>query len=366
VKLTIKRIFILEATNPNLYNNKISALDEKGNAIDWWFIYKIAGKSTASDNSKPKGTEYLYYDSNFQKGKLIELSKNELNSPDSGALANTLNQLYLSSNPELGWFFYNDEDPINNKTNGLRGHAKGVLAFDQKSNSAFWLIHSTPKFAKKGSESFPQTGMGNAQSFLCISLKDFDEAAKIANQMFYGQQPNVYLSSDIPQSLKNNENDPRVRLINNQVQHGSEVYADSITFYSAAGCQFLSIAKNKHWDKHGDNDFYNDLVAIKLNENLEVETWEHGATPEEHDANSTHTIIAMKEVDLSGLSLPVSYKWSEGNDHAKIAISDKDQAIKYVCVGDLNFTIAQEKRSGGTVAFPAKDLWRSLYVILKK
>jgi deoxyribonuclease-2 len=356
----------MKSTKPSASNDKIAALDEKGNPVDWWFIYKVAGKSKASDNTKPKGTEYLYYDSNFPKGKLITLSENLINDPNSGAVAHTLNQIYQSDNQELGWFFYNDEDPITNKTNGSRGHAKGVLAFDLKNNAAFWMIHSTPKFAEKGTESFPETGMGNAQSFLCISLKDSDEATKIANQMFQGQQPNVYLSSKVPLSLKSSPEDPRVQLINNKVQEGSTVYADSIPFYSAAGRKFLAIAKNKHWNKDGDDDFYNDLVAVKLNENLEVETWEHDPTPAQQDANSTHSVIDMKEVDLSPLTLTVSYEWSEENDHSKIAISDNDQSIKYVCVGDLNFTVAQEKRSGGTVAFTAEELWKSLFAILKK
>lgn len=354
------------STKPSVSENKIAALDESGKPVDWWFIYKIAGKSKASDNSKPKGTEYLYYDSNFPKGKSISLSENLIDDPNSGAVAHTLNQIYQSNNKELGWFFYNDEDPITGKTNGERGHTKGVLAFDLESNSSFWMIHSTPKFAEKGNESFPQTGIGNAQSFLCISLKDSDEATKIANQMYKGQQPNVYLSSEIPLSLKSNTSDSRVQLINNQVQRDTEVYADAITFYSAAGRQFLAIAKNKHWNKNGDDDFYNDLVAVKLNENLEVETWEHGITPEKQDTNSSHIVIDMKEVDLSPLSLPVSYAWSEENDHSKIAISANDQSTKYVCVGDLNFTIAQEKRSGGTVAFPSEELWKSLFAILKK
>ena len=44
--------------------------------------------------------------------------------------------------------------------------------------------------------------------------------------------------------------------------------------------------------------------------------------------------------------------------------SDASEKIRYVCVGDLNFTVAQEKRSAGTVAFPCKSLWESINKIL--
>ena len=56
----------------------------------------------------------------------------------------------------------------------------------------------------------------------------------------------------------------------------------------------------------------------------------------------------------------VGDKWSRNTDF----FSDATEKIRYVCVGDPNFTVAQEKRSGGTVAFPCKDLWESINQIL--
>ena len=344
---------------------KLSSIGDDGNPVDWWFIYKVAGKSTVSDGSKATGTEYVYYDSNFKKGEKLRLSSHKIDDPKHGAVSNTINQVYQNlNNPNLGWFFYNDEDAVTGKTNSYRGHTKGVLAFDLKTDSAFWLIHSTPKFAPQGKYSYPDTAVGNGQTLLCIALKNADEAKAIAGQMYQGQQPNVYLASKIPDQLKDSPEDPRVRLLNNKVQPGHEPYADSITITSAAGKKFLIIAKNMHWNKANDDDFYNDLVSIKLHENLEVETWEHGVEPPSYDDNSKHTVMAMKSVDLAPLKINPSYDWSEENDHAKLAVSDEKEKIKYVCVGDLNFTVAQEKRSGGTAAFPCHDLWESLWEII--
>lgn len=346
---------------------KLMALGDLGKPVDWWFMYKVAGRSEVSNGSKATGTEYVYYDSEFPKGKKLQLSNFNVSNSKEGALSNTLNQIYNNSdNPDMGWYFYNDENPVTDKTNSSRGHTKGVVAFNLETDSGFWLVHSTPKFAPENSYSYPETGMENAQTLLCISLKNADEAKKIAEQMHVGQEPNVYLSSDVPKLLKDKPDDPRVLLINDKIRYGDIPYADSIIIESLAGKKFMVIAKNKHWNTKGDDDFYNDLVAVKLNENLEVETWEHGKTPGATDNDSHHSVTAMKCVDLSPLGCDPSYTWSEENDHAKLAISGDSEKVKYVCVGDINFTIAQEKRSGGTVAFVCPDLWASLNDILKE
>jgi deoxyribonuclease-2 len=345
----------------------LSAMDEKGNPVDWWFMYKVAGKSTTSDGGKgPKvggnkvtGTEYIYFDANTPSNGGLTLSPNRLD--QSGALPNTLKQVYgaaAAANKHMGWFFYNDENPIDGTVNGARGHTKGVLAFDLASNSAFWLIQSTPKFPPKGSYSFPKTGMPNAQTLLCISLQDANVAQSIAKQMFVAQQPNVYLASKIPDDLANEPNDARVKLMQDQVASGSTPVDVVIPFNSKGGLKFMSIAKNKTWGL----DFYNDLVGPTLSENLDVETWEHDPTPPPEDSDKIHTVVDMTGINLKPLGIDIA--WPEPDDHAKLAISARSEQVHYVCVGDMNFTIAQRKRGGGTVAFQCEALWSSISSIL--
>lgn len=336
----------------------ISAIDKNGKPVDWWFMYKVSGESKTSDGRKLLGTENVYFDSNFPAdGKLI-LSDNLVDK--GGKLPLTLAQIYESKNPDLGWFFYNDENPITGKVNGSRGHTKGVLAFDLASDTAFWLIHSTPKFSPKGKYSYPKTGMKMAQTLLCITLENADVAKSIAKQMFIAQQPNVYLASDIPTDLKNEPNDPRVKLMQDQVASGNTPVHVVIPFNSKGGVKFMSIAKNKTWGL----DFYNDLVGPTLHEDLDVETWEHDPTPPPEDSDKVHTVVDFKGIDLNPLGIDIA--WSETADHAKLAISDKKEEVHYVCVGDINYTIAQRKRGGGTVAFQCDPLWESLSAIIQK
>lgn len=329
----------------------LSAMDDAGKAVDWWFMYKVAGKGHKADGTKPTGTEYVYFDANTPKnGKLVQ-SHDTVNA--NGALPNTLKQVYDGGgNDRLGWYFYNDEDPVTGKTVGSRGHTKGVLAFDLGSNSAFWLVQSTPKFPPQKAYAFPNTGMPNAQTLLCITLEDADVAKKLANQMYEAQQPDVYLASKIPSGLP--ATDPRALVMQNKISPSTEPVHGIVPFKSKGGVKFMCMAKNKEWGL----DFYNDLVGPTLHENLEVETWEHDPTPQPLDSDKIHHVVDMKAVDLTKIG--IDFKWPEPDDHAKLCISDKLEKIHYVCVGDMNFTLAQRKRGGGTVAFQCEALWQNL------
>lgn len=171
----------------------LSAMDNGGKPVDWWFMYKIAGQSRTKAGKKIPGltgAEYLYFDANA--GGSAKLMKPADLVSQNGALPNTLGQLYTrpgAQTQHLGWFFYNDEDPITGKTNGVLGHTKGVLAFDFGSDTAVWLVQSTPKFPPKGQYNFPASGLPNAQTLLCVSLQNADVSRQIANQMFAAQQP---------------------------------------------------------------------------------------------------------------------------------------------------------------------------------
>lgn len=385
----------------------LRVLGDSGEPVDWWFIYKISkeSKSSASPPQPATGQEYLYYDAEMAKaGKPPVLSTHKID--QSGALFDTYSQLFgaeAKDMPKLGWYAYNDEDryePGTQRGTGPSpcGHCKGALAFDLESDSAFWLIHSVPLLPMTAAFDYPATGFKMAQTLLCIQLRDAAAAKPIAQLMFDAHGPNVNVASDLLTSANDPANnfahppltqlpaalgyqagqalqqDPRLNLMQNR--NGSEgshpePYAGQLPFVSKGGQSFLAIAKNRAWGnpefKQPAKDFYNLLVSTALNQDIDVETWENAGPkiPPEQEQGSTHKVENMRSVNLAPLCIP--WSWSEANDHAKLAISDRGNPAgskRWVCVGDINFTDSMEKRGGGTVAFVCEPLWRALSQVL--
>ena len=370
----------------------LNVIGDSGKPVDWWFIYKVSKESQTTSSQPVTGGEYAYFDSEMAKqssAKLV-LSPNRIGN-NQGALYDTLSPLFgdaAKANKSLGWFCYNDEDHLDPRGKGTgpedRGHTKGALAFDLKSKSAFWLIHSVPLFPLTAQFQYPGTGFKEAQTMLCIQLADADTAKDIAQLMYDAYGPNVNVASDlltkaamaanqlkppfpktdVPKSL--DAKDPRLLLmqnLNGSIKPPVKPYSGRVAFNSLGGQKFLAIAKNHAWGK----DFYNDLVAVVLKEDIDVETWENAGNkiPPELKAGETHKVENMKSVNLTQLGIP--YSWAEQNDHAKLAISDRDNppdSDRWVCVGGMNFTDSMEKRGGGTVAFQCIPLWNSLAQVL--
>jgi deoxyribonuclease-2 len=397
----------------------LGALNDKdGSAVDWWFMYKLPdGAKPPKGKKGPESTgfEYMYYDSE-STGQLA-LSENQLAMPSpQGALFNTLSQLFAdecgAGNPDLGWILYNDEIPGAVSDDGSKGHTKGVLAFNVKQGSAFWLLHSTPRFPIPWYATFPrlidikrmQQDDGTykyivkelqkkekgairenvyGQTFLCITLQGIEMAEAIARKMMFLQEPQVY-GCCVPESLPKDSFLSQLANDMDKVTHGESESSD-LTFMSRAGRRFRLIARNKYWakDKAVDQDpqdFWIDLVGPHLKANLNVETWRRGVIPgfedqfeankeskkagnkkkklELHpveDSDKVHNVEDIQYVNLAALG--ANYEWKYTKDHAKWAVSDKPS---WVCVGDINRMDSQEKRGGGTICFQHEGLWNSV------
>ena len=114
---------------------------------------------------------------------------------------------------------------------------------------------------------------------------------------------------------------------------------------------FKVIAKNRKWDK----DFWNDWVGPQLGDNMRTETWIRGKIPPILDSDGVHKTFDVSFIDFRPLGFP--WAWPETHDHAKWGITENQ---KWVCVGDINRMISQEKRGGGTIAFQEPTLWAAL------
>ena len=385
----------------------LQVIGDSGTPVDWWFIYKVA-KGSQTSGPVATGQEYMYFDSemNANAGAQPVMSKNKIDT--NGALKDTFSQLFApaaKANKDLGWYCYNDEDRLtpNKKTGTLegsgpsdRGHCKGALAFDLATNTAFWLIHSVPLLPMNAAFVYRPGELAKAQTLLCIQLADCDTAKNIAQLMFDAHGPNVVTASDMLTTAHDPKNnftsppvtnvptklgpkDPRVLLMQNKngsTGSSAKPYFGRVPFYSAGKQAFTAIAKNKIWGNpkldpavktNGPMDFYNDLVSSVLDEALEVETWEDakGKIPPPLENGEKHPVENTASVNLAALKFP--YAWSEAVDHAKLAISDRSNppnSDRYVCVGDINFTNAQDQRGGGTCAFVCPNLWQAIASIL--
>lgn len=321
---------------------KLSALDEQGNPVDWWFAYKVPKMDLTDHGNAATGYEYLYYDPNQDR---VAMSPYLLTS-GKGALDLTLQSTFDSPADSVGWILYNDEMPeeANRHDSGSYGHTKGVIAFDVATKTAFWLLHSWPKYVVPRAPKMPVPNYG--QTFLCLSL-DLDTAGRIAAQMDDHQEPQVYLPR-VPGDLDRQH--PLYR-ITKDVDPNAQGDSNVIECQTRGGLDFKVIAKNRKWAK----DFWIDLVGPTLRADMDVETWIRGKIPPMRDSDGVHKVHDVKYIDFHPLGAP--YRWPETRDHAKWGHTKTDD---WVCVGDINRMVSQEKRGGGTIALRDKKLWNAL------
>ncbi len=320
---------------------KVSALDENGKPVDWWFMYKVPELKRGSNNDSATGYEYVYYDPTLHK---VEKSPNVINE-GKGALNLTLKAVFNKPAATTGWVMYNDELPAaaKGKDNGNLGHTKGVIAFDTASKTAYWLLHSWPKFSDPSAAEDPTPKYG--QTYLCVSLS-LDAASKLAAQMANHQEPQTYLCR--PANLP--ETDP-LCLLTQPLKPNPPADSDVLNLETIGGMAFKVIAKNREWDK----DFWNDLVGPALKEDMDVETWIRGPIPPIADIDGIHKTFDIKYINLGPLG--AHWAWPETHDHAKWGITKRSD---WVCVGDINRMVSQRKRGGGTIAFQNETLWTAL------
>ncbi len=327
----------------------MNAKNESNQNIDWWFIYKTP-KGTG--NKTNKGFQYFYYEDG---SSALTLSKFTLDQ-DEGAIYNTFEEIF-SADSNTGYIVYNDEQTDAEKNNGEKGHCKGILAFNKSENSAMFLLHSTPRFPAKGEATLPTEEEDYGQTYLCITLPDYNTANLLADQMLAQQNPQVliedsFLSSDIT-------SDEALYQLFHQTNIAETVYPSIVSFNSAGGKAFKMIAKSKKWGQ----DLWLDLICADLDVDMNVESWRRGTVNKSEQINIPEEVEDVMVMDCTAIGQP-TFNWSYTKDHSKWgAAEQKDiDAGKgaWVCIADINRMVSQEKRGGGGLCFEEPNLWKAL------
>ena len=322
-------------------NAEIGCQDEDGSSVDWWAAIKY-----------PDGTTYAYADANSDSFKL---SSNDMKYKTTGALSETLQQVYKGSSKTVGYAMYNDESPNGDKFGTAWGHFKGVVATD-KSNG-FWLIHSAPRFPEtvaNGYDGYPDFASKYGQSFLCTSL-DADTINTVGIQMQMARG-HIY-DANVPSFVNDTMPDFADAIGGKHVTSGDFTSVKKIT--TRGGASFTSFMKAGKWDK----ELYEYLVAPTLGAGVYAETWQNGVGATPSFCNTSYSYNAL---NINELVMPDGTSWTNSRDHSKWCCT-MDRGIKVACIGGINRQHGQFGRGGGTLCFQDNEnMWESMYNMVKE
>lgn len=180
--------------------DRLGCRDEDGKLVDWFYLYKLPNKFDGlrdKENTKSDGLNYLYITPSSMSQWTF--SKRLINESTSMP-GETLSFIYKPQDVDNNLVMMYNDEPTNGKTDGTRGHTKGVVVANDI--SGFWLVHSVPKFPpalNEGQYNYPESGTIYGQSFLCISFTG-DQMGKVGKQLQFNE-PHFY-SSHVPDHLK--------------------------------------------------------------------------------------------------------------------------------------------------------------------
>ncbi|XP_045773633.1 uncharacterized protein LOC123873024 [Maniola jurtina] len=385
--------------------------DEKGEAVDWFYVYKLPRERNHLNPLVRKGVAYMHLTpSNLRGGWIMsDLAISDPLSMVGRTLAplyqdkNTISLVYNDQPPapehqpdllqsvaemyskskkgqmkqasmkrykkfKLGDKYYDDYDLAemckmhskSMKTKAESGHTKGVILGEKF--TSLWLVHSVPRFPpvpdvnglNVSSYNYPATGTKYGQTFLCVSVQT-STLNQIATQLKYNEPRIVY--HNIPQEF-NGELPNLVDVVKNKTIDAAPWYHIG-SFESLVGRKFLSFAKSAMFN----DDLYSGLVAEVLQSDLLVESWTNG--PGTLDSECSRNFQVR---NIERLKFPIAnMSFTSHHDHSKWTVAvanttrhnsqDTKVADYWVCVGDINRALPQESRGGGTVCTSGPILW---------
>lgn len=314
-------------------------------------------RTESSDPNVSVGLGYIYGDAKSYQdpSNFWSNSSKSIGDPTS-AVGRTVQQVYdNAASSGQGYQFYNDENP-DGTTSMTYGHTKGILGW--QANSAFWLVHSVPKFcdtpANVQSYAYPSTGEEYGQSMICVSLNTANVDNAFAQFMY--TNPQVYGSQWVSSMTSQM---PNGNAFVNSGTVDTNAASNVINISTVGGVEFMHFAKTVAWGK----SIYGDLIGPYYGQAMVVETWQRPyeaplQPPQVGEAvYSVRTLAAPSYANWDGVT------WKESEDHAKWGIVT-DRSVPVVCIGDINKQVTQWKRSGGMLCITDKTLHASYNIMI--
>ncbi|XP_074655925.1 plancitoxin-1-like [Tubulanus polymorphus] len=330
-----------------LKTKNVTCRDRNNDTVDWFIVYKMPINSVSKSSAKDDGYDFYYMDSVSNQFRLSETLINRLQQP----VGYTLQQIYLNSN-DIHWMMYNDQKKSKLDGNDEHAHQKGVVAYD--SETGFLLVHSVPNFPNTKTYSYPATAAINGQIMLCISMNhsqfaSIEKMLNVTKAGIYG----INVPPKYPFLFPNALN--RAKKIND------EFCCDETVLTSIDGQSFCAFSKGSDVVA----DLYEDIVAPKLQSNLNVETWRIGAGGklESSKCDKDYKVFNVISIKIG------NHQFRYSKDHSKWAVTPtKTSKGGYVCIGDLNRMESQKYRGGGTVCFAATNqkVWETFIGIINE
>lgn len=301
--------------------------------VDWFIVYKLPRLSASVNPLVTNGIGYIYLDSSSSLDKW-QFSSKGIDSTSS-LTALTLAPLYQST--ENSFMFYNDQPP-NAPVSMIYGHSKGVLAFDDKTQTGFWLVHSVPRFPQPIAQGYgyPNSGRVFGQTMLCVTLNasasSFNNSIDSLSNHFLFTRPFVFDSR-----ITSTAADRYSILSGGIVTNKAHITEPPFTRYSPLNIPSLSIHT---FAKYGSAniDMLSELIVPSLRTSMLSETWSNGRQINlpSNCQGEYHTENIEK----------LAFNFTVHHDHSKWLVSDDDDD-PWVCIGDMNRQAEQKKRHGG-------------------
>lgn len=307
----------------------LSCMDREGKPSPWFTFIKYPGNKTED------GARYAYLDPHLGSAYKIILGSRA--DTEGEALPNTIAAINAISQEDLNLYVFNDSPP-NVPFNPDGAHAKGFIAFDNKTQTGVYVLHSFPKFPNVSDSgyvdpNFPKNTYMYGQNAYCITLDKEIFGHLIDNLPV--STPNVYFASGLFKSLKPNSTEPH----------------KIAQFNLANGDTHWFLTKNPSYPGF----LYDDIMAPYFQSSLAVESWgrpyqDSLCPPEGKYASINIDRIAFNSED----------SWDHYSDHSKWAITIGESNLNLACLCDMNRMVSQQVRGGSCLCSSNPSLYTAL------